>query len=65
MTYQAIFHFSQTKLTIICELFGSDDLCPMSEYLPPGVDRPYPHKQQANTHYYQIGSIAPDLPYAA
>ena len=37
----------------------------LSRYLPLGADRPYLHKQRANTRYFQIGSIAPDLPYAS
>jgi hypothetical protein len=34
----------------------------LSRYLPVGEDRPFLHKQRANTRCFQIGSIAPDLP---
>ncbi|WP_027714115.1 zinc dependent phospholipase C family protein [Desulfuromonas sp. TF] len=37
----------------------------LSRYLPVEADRPYSHKMRANTRYFQIGSIAPDLPYAS
>jgi hypothetical protein len=36
----------------------------LSRYLPLGADRPYFYKLRANTRYFQIGSIAPGLPYA-
>lgn len=35
-----------------------------SYYLPFDEDSPYRNKIKANTRYFQIGSIAPDLPYA-
>lgn len=36
----------------------------LSRNLPTG-NRPYCYQQRANTRYFQIGSIAPDLPYAS
>ena len=37
----------------------------LSRYLPLEDDCPYQYKQKSNTRYFQIGSIAPDLPYAS
>ncbi len=37
----------------------------LSRYLPIENDRPFRYKLTANTRYFQIGSIAPDLPYAS
>jgi len=37
----------------------------LSRYLPVEDDCPYQYKQRSNTRYFQIGSIAPDLPYAS
>lgn len=37
----------------------------LSRYLPVGNERPYFYKMRHNTRYFQIGSIAPDLPYAS
>lgn len=36
-----------------------------SRYLPVEADSPFFYKMRANTRYFQIGSIAPDLPYAS
>jgi len=37
----------------------------LSKYLPIDDDCPYRYKLNFNTRYFQIGSIAPDLPYAS
>ena len=37
----------------------------LSRYLPVEDDCPYRYKLRSNTRYFQIGSIAPDLPYAS
>lgn len=37
----------------------------LSRYLPVEDDCPYRYKRSFNTRYFQIGSIAPDLPYAS
>jgi len=37
----------------------------ISQYLPVDNTCPYQYKIKANTRYFQIGSIGPDLPYAS